>query len=74
MNFEIWKESNSKDLYNLYKILLEEVEKFNQKIERLDRKGDYNFRNNLDLDYIESNKFINKFLHFLYDNNFKEIN
>jgi site-specific DNA-adenine methylase len=68
MSFEIWREKNNKDLYNLYKILLSEVENFNYNIEKLNNSKSYNFSENLDLDFIESEDFIEKFIKFLYDN------
>jgi len=68
MSFEIWRDKYSKDLYNLYKILLCEVEKFNYQIETSNKNKSYNFSEYVDLDYIESEEFIEKFNKFLYDN------
>ena len=68
MSFEIWKDNHSKDLYNLYKILLCEVKKFNYNIETSNKSKSYNFSEYLDLDYIESEEFIEKFIKFLYNN------
>jgi len=68
MSFEIWRDKHNKDLYNLYKILLFEVEKFNYKIETSNKNKSYNFSEYLDLNYIESEEFIEKFNKFLYNN------
>lgn len=68
MNFEIWSEKHSRDLYNLYKIFLNELYKFNNNIDKLESENKYNFPNNLNLDYFESNEFIDIFKKFLYNN------
>jgi hypothetical protein len=66
MNLEIWRDTYAEDLYNMYKIFLNQIYKFNSNIDRLTL--DYNFEKNLDVDYFESNEFIQIFIKFLYDN------
>ncbi len=64
----MWKEEYSQDLYNMYKIFLNQVYKFNNNIEKMNTSKLYKFHI-IDINYFETDEFIKKFIKFFYDNN-----
>lgn len=81
-NFMIWKDCNQQHLYELYRILLKNVDVHSSILKRLEnfkeKDGDYHYKFNHIIpsskgSYYESEEFIQDFLATLYKNSSKKI-
>lgn len=68
-----WKEYNKDHLYNLYKIILKNIDNFKDKVEYLNKNNSYNLKDELNNEFFYSEEFIIRFIKLMYLSSSKKI-